>query len=70
MDSLDRVTGLELDGREARLRTDSDLQGVVYAILSRLFDEDVPGPSADRFFDLLAPRLRECSPNAVIVRHE
>jgi hypothetical protein len=67
--ALDRVTGLEVDGFEARLRTDSDLQGVVYTVMFQLFDEDVPGPTPDAFFDALAPRLRKRSPHAIIVRH-
>jgi hypothetical protein len=66
--ALDRITGLEVDGDEARLRTDSELQGVVYAIMFQLFDEDIPGPTAARFFDSLAPVLRQRNPKAVIVR--
>lgn len=68
--ALARVTRLELEGREARLRTDSDLQGIVYAIAFNLFDGDAPGPSAALFFDALAPRLRERVPEAVIVRYD
>lgn len=68
--ALDRVIGLEVDGTDARLRTDSELQGVVYTIMFQLFDGDFPGPCPDRFFDAVAPRLRECSPNATIIRHE
>ena len=68
--ALDRVIGLEVVGDEARLRTDSDLQGVVYTVMFQLFDPDVPGPTAERFFDILAPRLRQCAPHAVIERHE
>jgi hypothetical protein len=67
--AIDRVTRLEVDGDEARLRTDSELQGVVYAVMFQLFDEDVPGPSADNFFDMLAPRVRQRCPHAMVVRH-
>ena len=68
--AMARVTRLELEGREARLRTDSDMQGIVYSIAFNLFDGDAPGPSADSFFDALAPRLRERAPEAVIVRYD
>jgi hypothetical protein len=34
----------------------------------QLFDEDIPGPTAARFFDSLAPVLRQRNPKAVIVR--
>jgi hypothetical protein len=68
--ALDRVVALEIDGDEARLRTDADEQGIIYAILFQLFDESVPGPSAQRFFDALAPRLRASCPLARIVRKE
>ncbi len=68
--ALTRVTRLELEGREARLRTDSDVQGLLYAIAFDLFDGQAPGPSASRFFDTLAPRLRARVPEAVIVRYD
>ncbi len=67
--ALDRITGLELDGLEVRLRTDSELQGVIYAMLFQLFDDELPGPSPDAFFEALAPRLRQRAPQALIVHH-
>ena len=66
---LSEVTGLILDGEEARLRTDSELQGTIYAVMFDLFDDDGHGPDADRFFETLAPRLRSSCPQATIVRH-
>jgi hypothetical protein len=68
--ALDRITALEIDGDEVRLRTDADEQGIIYAVLFQLFDESVPGPSAERFFAALAPRLRESCPLARVVRRE
>jgi hypothetical protein len=62
--ALDQVTHLEIDAEELRLRVDSELQGVVYAVLFDLFDEGLPRPSARALFDALAPRLTR----AVIVR--
>ena len=68
--ALDRVTALEIDGDEARLRTDADEQGIIYAVMFQLFDESVPGPSGADFFEALAPRLRQGHPNARVTRRE
>lgn len=56
--ALDEIDGLLVTDGEVRLRVQSDLQGVIYAVLFDLFDEDGPGPSVETFFDELAPRLR------------
>ncbi len=64
--ALDRILALGIDNGEVRLRTDSDLQNVVYAILFRLFDDEAPAPSPWHFVEALAPRLRECCPYADI----
>ena len=64
---LDRIVSLELDGAEPRIRIDDgDRQGIVYAALFDVFDEQ--GPSADAFFDALEPRLRRMA-SVSIVRH-
>jgi hypothetical protein len=57
--ALDEIDGLHVTDGEVRLRVHSELQGVIYAILFDLFDEDGPGPNVDAFFDELAPLLRE-----------
>ncbi len=57
--SFDEIEGLHASDGEVRLRVRSELQGVIYAILFDLFEEDGPGPNVDRFFDELAPLLRE-----------
>lgn len=59
MIAFDQIEGLQVTDGEARLRVSSDLQGVIYAVLFDLFDEDGPGPNVDKFFDALAPILRE-----------
>lgn len=56
--AYDQIEGLQLTDGEARLRVSSELQGVIYAVLFDLFDEDGPGPNVDGFFDALAPILR------------
>lgn len=60
--ALDRVLDVAVCDGEVSLRTDSELQGVLYGILFRLFDEDVPGPSMDRFYDVMRARLRTHRP--------
>ncbi len=56
---FDEILGLEVTDGEARLRVSNELQGVIYAILFDLFEEDGPGPSVESFFEALAPILRE-----------
>ncbi len=64
--ALDRIIALGLHDGEIRLRTDSELQNVVYSILYRLFDDEAPAPSPSHFVEALAPRLRSCCPHADI----
>jgi hypothetical protein len=56
--ALDEILGLEIVGRDARLRVDSELQGMIYAVLFDLFDDEGPGPSIDGFVEALRPALR------------
>lgn len=56
--ALDQIEGLHIQEGDVRLRVASDLQGVIYAILFDLFEEDGPGPSVESFFEELAPVLR------------
>ncbi len=65
---LSQVCRLEIDGDELRLATDSEHQGLVYAAMFDLFDGAGPRPSAERFFERLAPKVRQQAPNATIVR--
>jgi hypothetical protein len=65
---LSQVARLEIDGDELRLATDSELQGLVYAAMFDLFDGEAPRPSAERFFERLAPKVRQRAPNARILR--
>jgi len=55
--ALDRIVDVELADTEVRVRTDSDLQGVIYGFLFRLFDDDRPSPRAERLYDALCARL-------------
>jgi hypothetical protein len=57
--ALDEIQELCVSEGEVRLRVASDLQGILYAILFDLFEEDGPGPSVERFFEELAPLLRD-----------
>jgi hypothetical protein len=63
-----RVTRLELEDDEPRLRTDSEDQGKVYAAMFGLFDGDTPHPSGERFFEALAPKVRARCPRATVTR--
>jgi len=65
---LSQVARLEIDGDELRLATHSEHQGLVYAAMFDLFDGDGPRPSAQRFFEQLAPKVREQAPNATVLR--
>jgi hypothetical protein len=65
---FDRVTGLTMHGAEPRLYVDADAQGLVHAIMFELFDSDGCGPSAERFFQRLADKLRAHAPEATISR--
>jgi hypothetical protein len=68
--AIERITELVLAGSEPRLKTDSDAQGVVYATLFALFDEGDLGPSPERFFEALAPRVRARCPRALVSRRD
>lgn len=57
--ALDRIVGVTFSEGEVRVRTDSDLQGVLYAFLFRVFDDELPCPSAERFYAALTARLPE-----------
>ena len=56
--ALDQIEGLTVNEGDVHIRVSSELQGVIYAILFDLFDEEGPGPSMHDFFDVLAPVLR------------
>jgi hypothetical protein len=55
--ALDRIVDVQLKDGEVHLRTDSDMQGVLYAILFRLFDDEGPCPSPDGFYRAITERL-------------
>jgi hypothetical protein len=65
---IDCVVELELSAGEPRLRTASD-QGRVYAALFALFDHD-DAPDPERFFDVVARRLRQVRPEARIIKRD
>jgi hypothetical protein len=67
---LGLITALELHGSEPRIWVDSDDRGQVYRTMFALFDEDFAGPDAERFFEVLAPRLHRHTPSALVVRHD
>jgi hypothetical protein len=64
--ALDEIRALEVVGRDARLKVDSELQGVIYAVLFDLFDDDGHGPSLEGFLDAVGPVL---SARGVEVEH-
>jgi hypothetical protein len=67
--ALDCISGLILAGDEPRLHTEQS-QALVYAAMFALFDEGAAGPSGERFFTALAPRLRARCPHALVSRRD
>ncbi len=65
---LSQIERLELDGDELRLATSLDSPGLIYAAMFDLFDGDGLRPDRQRFFEQLAPRVEQRSPNACIIR--
>lgn len=57
--ALDRIVDVTFAEGEVRVRTDSELQGVLYGFLFRVFDDELPCPSAERFYEALTSRLPE-----------
>ncbi|MEQ9321868.1 MAG: hypothetical protein RIF41_22055 [Polyangiaceae bacterium] len=60
--ALDRIVDVTFSEGEVRVRTDSELQGVLYAFLFRVFDDELPCPSAEHLYEALSARLPEPRP--------